>query len=247
MLQSCDTPPVNDCEQVQNGNFTGQFTDDWGVQNCEATHANGGINIDVPHVAQNPWNIAVKQRGLNYEQGKEYQISFKARADAPRRIYVKSGKASSPWDTYNYEPIDLTTTLETHSFPFIMDKPTDSDAFLEFFLGESDSNLFLGEVSLVETACAGLREDLSNEIIDNYTVFPNPVNGILNIQFDLMEAYNSGTIRLFDLTGKILLEQQEAMFSTNQFQLNTQAIPAGVYMLRVDVSGYFLTHKVVKY
>ncbi len=236
----------NDCEQVQNGNFAGQFTDDWIIQNCQATNANDGINISVPYLAENPWNIAIKQRGFNYEQGKEYQISFKAQANAPRRIYVKAGKASADWDTYNYEPIDLTTALETHSFSFIMNKPTDNDAFLEFFLGESDANLFLGEVSVVETACAGLRE-LSNELITNYMIFPNPVSNILTVQFDLSDEYDSGTIRLFDLTGRTILEEEKAMFTNNQFQLNVASIPAGMYMLRLDVGGYFLTHKVVKY
>ncbi len=244
---SNDCDDSNDCEQIQNPNFTGQFTDDWRFFNCQATAANNGINIDVPYVAQNPWNIAVKQRGLNYEQGKSYRVSFKARANASRTIGVKAGRASSPYTSYNFKNINLSTSLQTHTFTFTMNNNTDSDAYLEFFLGTSAVNLFLGEVSVVETGCAGLREDLSNGIIDNYSVFPNPASDMLTVQFDLADDYNSGIIRLFDVNGKMILEEQKAMFSSNQFQLNVQTIPAGVYMLRVDVGGYFLTHKVVKY
>jgi len=159
---------------------------------------------------------------------------------------VNPWNAALSYTTYNFETINLTATLQTYTFTFTMNEVTDSNAFLEFFFGESDVNLFLGEVSLVETACVGLRE-LSNEMITNYTIFPNPVSDILTVKFDLSDEYNSGTVRLFDLNGKIVLEEQKEMFITNQFQMNIHTIPAGVYMLRVDVGGYFLTHKLVKY
>ncbi len=237
----------NECEQVKNGSFTEGSTD-WYVQRCTITPTGNGANIDIPYILDNFWDIALKQRGLTYEQGKEYRISFQAKADANRSIHVKAGKASAPYTQYHLEKIELTTALQNHTLTFIMNNTTDSDAFLEFFFGDSTTDLFLGDISLEETGCDGeFREGSFNDIISHYEVFPNPVHDNLNVSLHLTDGYNTGIIRLFDLNGRIILEEEKALSATNQLQLNIQAIPAGMYMLRVDVGGYFLTHKVVKH
>lgn len=142
----------NSCEQVKNGNFTNGL-EDWNLQNCTASNSITGIDVNVPYVAQNPWDIVIRQDGFSYEQGREYQISFKAKADANRIIRVKAGKASSPFITYNYEIISITTSLQTHTFTFSMNSTNDINALFEFFLGDSDVNLSLDDISLFEIGC----------------------------------------------------------------------------------------------
>jgi len=244
-LKSCETPN-EDCNQVKNSNFADGLAD-WAVQNCEATNVSGGVNVDVPYVAENFWDIAVKQKGLSYEQGKTYRVSFNAKADAPRMIYIKAGKSIEPWTTYHIEHMNLTTELESHSYTFSMDDATDSNAFLEFFFGESDINLFLGEVSLKEAVCAELRLDPPNNTVENLTVAPNPVSNLLTIKFDSASDYQNSTIRLFDMNGRMVLENHLVINANNELQLDVQAIPTGIYILRADVGNYSLTHKIVKH
>ena len=242
---SCAEDFPTNCEQVKNGDFSNGHTD-WGYWGCDITNMDDGLAIDVPSTAENFWDIALAQQGFLWEQGKQYQVSFKAKADANRSMRVKAGFWGIPYTTYHFEDINLTTTLQSYEFSFAMNEPTDLNGFLEFHLGESDINLFITDISLIETSCIESREGLFNEMISNYLVFPNPTSGTLNISFDLPANDDSGTIRLFDLNGKLLLEHRESMFTTNQFQLDVNNIPAGVYLLRINVGEYMLTHKVIK-
>lgn len=252
VLDNIRLKPVNEgciyrCEQVKNGHFKNGLTN-WQPQECTVTYTNYGVNVGIESASSNFWDIALKQRGLTYEQGKEYRVSFQAKADAERIIRVKAtGESNGDYKQYHLQKIDLSTHLEDHAFTFTMRHGTDTNAFLEFFFGNSAVDLYLANISVVETECVGLREDLSNETITHYKIFPNPTNDILNVSLNLADDYDKGIIRLFDLNGRTILEEEKALSTTNQFQLNIQAIPTGMYMLRVDVGGYFVTDKVVKY
>jgi len=233
--------PIN-CEQVKNGDLIG-----WELNGCTGTSTDNGLEIDIPAIGQNIWDVRLAKQGFFYEQGKQYRLMFKARSDANRDIRVKAALRAAPHTGYDSSaPLLLTTTLQTYEFVFTMNHPTDLNGFLEFYLGESDVNLFITDISFMEIGCVELREGLSNTIISKYLVFPNPTSGILNVSFDLPNNYDTGLIRLFDINGKLLLEHREAMFTQNQFQLDLNNIPTGVYFLRINVGEYMLTHKVIK-
>jgi hypothetical protein len=67
-------------------------------------------------------------------------------------------------------------------------------------------------------------------LLDNLQFYPNPVSDILNI---INENEAIGTIQLFDLTGKIVLQDN---FDNNQAQINIQELPKGMYLLKAEHS-----------
>lgn len=70
-----------------------------------------------------------------------------------------------------------------------------------------------------------------NDVSDiNITVFPNPTKGILNI--DLKETrLAKGSIRLFDLNGKIL---ESASINSDLVQLDLSHLSSGIYFLDIE-------------
>ncbi len=63
-------------------------------------------------------------------------------------------------------------------------------------------------------------------------VFPNPVADDLSIRWEV--AINRGiTVELFDMNGR-LLQSRNIDGATKAATLNTSALPAGVYLLRID-------------
>jgi len=63
-------------------------------------------------------------------------------------------------------------------------------------------------------------------------VFPNPVADDLSIRWEV--AINRDiTLELFDLNGR-LLQSRNVAGAAKSAALNTSALPAGVYLLRID-------------
>lgn len=70
----------------------------------------------------------------------------------------------------------------------------------------------------------------------DFTVFPNPTNGILNLQFNLPVA--EGKAELFSTTGQLIHSQ---LVSGVESQVSTQNLVSGIYLLRVtNASGDLL-------
>lgn len=67
---------------------------------------------------------------------------------------------------------------------------------------------------------------------DNLTVFPNPTAGDLTVRWTA-DVNRDLSLELFDLNGR-LLAQRTVNGRTRNVTLSTEALPAGVYLLRVD-------------
>ena len=63
------------------------------------------------------------------------------------------------------------------------------------------------------------------------SIFPNPANGY--VQILLSENKNGAWLELTDATGRKVLSQ---LMNGNQTRLNTSALSAGVYLLRVTTT-----------
>jgi hypothetical protein len=68
-------------------------------------------------------------------------------------------------------------------------------------------------------------------------VFPNPADDSFTIRFGALET-GLVTIRLFDLNGRIMLEQKVAVISgENRIRQDVRSVPAGLYLLVIGNSS----------
>ncbi len=93
------------------------------------------------------------------------------------------------------------------------------------------------------TACAG--SGVSENVINNLTVSPNPTSDVANFKFDVNNA-SEATITLFDLTGKEVATKTIAVSASNNVEVNTANLSAGSYIYKVFAGDKVATGKLIK-
>lgn len=87
-----------------------------------------------------------------------------------------------------------------------------------------------------------------NQLVESTSLqcYPNPTNKQLNIMFTI-EKVSNATLRLMDVNGRTVVELTEEKLEggIQQYQLNTEQLIAGVYILVVQTNGTIQTKKVV--
>jgi hypothetical protein len=102
-----------------------------------------------------------------------------------------------------------------------------------------------GDEQLVNDTCLltfiPLPQSVQNIIEDDFTVFPNPTTG--EVQLNIPDQLIGNKYTLLDATGRVVLTDKIRSASTT---LSLESLPAGVYMLHAGESvGY--TRRIVKH
>ena len=88
-----------------------------------------------------------------------------------------------------------------------------------------------------------------NAPVDGYSVYPNPANGLLDIDLEL-ENYQGDdvSIEVIDINGKIIqLQQVQLNRGYNHLEVDLSNIPSGVYMINfVGTRDYIKESRVIK-
>lgn len=147
------TPIQNNCEKLVNGGFDTDITD-WNWWACTPSSVGGVANLTaISAAAVNTWDAGFNQGFIALEQGKDYTVTFRARADAARSVVVKVGLAVTPFTAYTFETINLTTSMQVYTVAFSMIDPDDASANLDFLIGGNTANIYLDYVNLTEDNC----------------------------------------------------------------------------------------------
>jgi len=144
--------PSANCLQIIDGTFDTDLLN-WYWWNCTPVISNGECTVNNIVAGSNPWDAAIAQSDLIFEQGKQYEISFDARAAIARTISVKAGLSIAPFDIYNLEDINITTTMQTYSVTFTMTNATSFSGSLEFYMGTDATSLVLDNIVIQNLNC----------------------------------------------------------------------------------------------
>ena len=78
---------------------------------------------------------------------------------------------------------------------------------------------------------------------ENITIFPNPVNDMLNIEFK--EYLGSKTqINIYNLVGELVYSEQVNPTFNDIIQLDLSAMKAGIYMVNIDDGNKMISKKI---
>ncbi len=129
----------------------------------------------------------------------------------------------------NIERIDIATSVAGNYTLTVTHKGTLTNGSQAFSLILTGANLTLG---------------VSNKLISNVTVWPNPTNDKLNLNFD--SKSEKSTIRLYDLQGREVYKKslKEASSKINH-SIDTKAFYSGVYFLNIQNGNAIFNKKVV--
>jgi len=104
------------------------------------------------------------------------------------------------------------------------------------------STSFTNGVYLIKTNTIGTLTDINenNNLAKDFLVYPNPAKDYVYIKFN---DSSKKTIQLFDVTGKVVIEQ---IISNDTFlQLNTTAFENGIYFLNITSNNNSITQKII--
>lgn len=118
-----------------------------------------------------------------------------------------------------------------HSYPALFD--LDNDGFYEILVGNRRGGLGLYSTSIVSDIRSSTYEIAENK---NFTVFPNPTSGFLDIQSDL---YQADQFELINSSGQLV-------FKTRSLEsMNTSQFQTGTYFLKIYNDNKVEVHKIV--
>jgi hypothetical protein len=184
-------------ELMSNGNFN-NGTDPFFNWGSTVSVVNGqAIITDI--IGSNPWDAALAQSDLNLETAKSYTISFDAKANSNRIMFLKLGLYDGNFTTFLYEQIALTPTMQSFSYNYTMTATTTNLGALEFFVGNDSPDVTIDNVSLV------------GECPDNVDVCEYDVLVTNPITKNLYQAENSVS------SGATLTQSSPVEFGANNF------------------------------
>ncbi len=120
---------------------------------CTVSSLNSEAHVEIPAQTPNPWEVTMGYPNINLEQGKQYEISFDARAEMDRAVTLKIGESVTPYLAYSYSVFELTTTMQSFSAIITMREPDDPAANFQFFLGNSAADVYFDNINVQEIGC----------------------------------------------------------------------------------------------
>lgn len=150
-------PNPTTCNLIQNADFSdGQ--QNWNTYISASANASLNTNIGyadytITNGSTSKYKVQLYQTGFLLEQGKTYEVSFIAEADANKAIYVQFSDQSDPPTQYHYEPFNIGANWAMQSFTFTMNNANNNDARISFGVGENAIDVAFDNIVVKEQNC----------------------------------------------------------------------------------------------
>ena len=120
----------------------------------------------------------------------------------------------------------------------------DNFRFMFEFENDNGNNIYIDDINLYPASMTGINAD---EIADNLSVYPNPVNNQMEISMDIYDTADY-TITLTNSLGQqvAVIHQGELVAGANTLRYDMESLEAGVYFLNIQSGGTIKTTKVLK-
>ncbi len=223
--------------------FLGQGTN-WGNSAAKTSVSGGTATVDVTTIGSETYQPQLVQYNVALDKGMKYKLSFKASADADRKIEASFQQSVDPWGDYASKEFDITTTEKEYSFIFAMEKDSDDAAQFAFNLGQATGAVKISDVKLVfTTAEPGSETGTDPEPTSSASVDPASSSGTLSIYSDIVLQMSNASYQVFDMQGKFLGKVDVAAGSSVKAALMANFHKAGVYLVK---NGNFMQRIAVK-
>lgn len=140
----------------------------------------------------------------------------------------------------------------------VLTGPFASNSRLRFRADASTDSDLIYIDDVVISGCQGAAARLANpeaeeavpssidsEAISALNIYPNPTNDVLNIDLELGQAA-ALEIRIMDMTGKLVLSRSgQGEAGLNKFNVTTNELPIGVYLMTVITNDEMVTKRFV--
>ena len=113
-----------------------------------AALGSASARIDISATSGADWHIELSQRDIAFTEGTEYELTFWAKAEAPRPITLGAHKQSPDWDNFGlYKIMDIGTEWRQYSTAFTANAST-NESRIQFHLGAVRDTVWIDDVNL---------------------------------------------------------------------------------------------------
>ncbi len=204
---NCVDEPLGDEMLARGTNIATRIeTQKWDVETDSETKytriaSDGVMRLKVEKLGKVSWHPQLIARKFGVDDDRLYTFSFRARADAPKKISLSLRTDHSPWDSLGFsKSVDLTTEWKTFSFTFT---PSTGDEKARLDIAGFSPGVFeFADSSLKPGGTIGLKDDQTLEagtipLVDkNATNLPQAAVGdFVDFLYDIEEKYWVGMYR----------------------------------------------------
>ncbi|MGB8353993.1 MAG: carbohydrate binding domain-containing protein [Chthoniobacteraceae bacterium] len=214
----------------------------WMLEQHDGAHAtatleDGSLHIAVQHEGAEGWHVQLAESQLSFSKEKHYTVTFRARADAPRRIAVVASQNHAPWNSFWSVNVQLTTEWQQFRFTFQPDDGDENARLVFSNLGAEKGNYWFANASLRTGGITGLRE---GEQAGSIPLFKKSEFGMRSIAaqtdwmtflYDTEEGYWTGMQRFLkeDLKARSLIVGTANGYSPPSIQAKLDVVDVHAY------------------
>ena len=70
------------------------------------------------------------------------------------------------------------------------------------------------------------------DAVNKLEISPNPTSNQINVNIDLIETQDKANIRIFDVFGRLIIEQEYSNFQSGQIEFDVSQFASGSYFLQ---------------
>ena len=232
---------VNPTNQVYGTNLAGQYTDNtksYLVSECYDLTALSSpvIQFDMAFQLETDWDIVYMEYSI--DQGLNWAVLGTASDSNWYNSNTLPGN-----DCFNCPGAQWTgqsTTLSNYSYD--LSAFTNETNMMFRFVFHSDQSVTREGVIVDNLVVTQNPLSVDEFNTNGFAVYPNPSNGLFNIKTKTPEAFS---FDVYDLTGKLVLQQKNVKANHNQYQLDISGYASGVYFLNIYNQKQKITKKLM--
>ncbi len=142
-------------------------------------------------------------QNVNLVSGASYTLSFLAKAEMPRSIFLECSNIVSPWENFGlWEEKQIGTEWIRYTTQFVASHSGESR--ICFQLGHQDIGIWLDNISLALSGTSSIEDDVYEAF--NIKIYPNPFRDNLKISYDVVSNKSVCRIQIFNIKGQIVKE-----------------------------------------
>jgi len=187
-------PKPSSCpELITNNEFDSGITDwkyyvegrnnaSFSIDNNSQLSGLNSVKINISATSGTDWHVQMYQEGITLDATKTYIVSFDAKAVSNRSIRIGlQERGPIDWRNYWYETTALTTSMQSFSYEIRPSGSSSANAGLMFYLGKTNENVFIDNVSFKEKCDNGDCGTINSVIPTNPSICPALNNGQITI------------------------------------------------------------------
>lgn len=228
---------------VYTTNFTGNYPDmtkSYLVSQCYnlSNVTNPVIRFKMKFDLEQDWDVAYVQYTTNFGQTWNVLGTQGANWYNSNRTSATTGS-----DCYNCPGAQWTgtdTALKSYFYPLNALNSQTNVIFRIVFHSDESANQ-LGVVIddfVIEGTLASQNFELNN-----IAVYPNPSTGIFNIA---LGTFTPETITVYDLSGKVILTEENVTISDSNYSLNLSNVATGIYFVKIASEEQSVVKRIIK-